>query len=170
MSGGTYQAFGFKHARESTKKRESFFIEFAESIRPNLKKTKVYVTGGFRSAGAMIESLKTIDGVGLARPVTHEFDLAKKILEGKVPAAIETLLDESDFGITNVAAGTQIRLVGRDKEPLDLSREDHLKIFKDSMGIWGKGMQDNADNSKYGFVDIEGIDLGSYGTPYAAAA
>jgi len=170
LSGGTYQAFGFNHARESTKKREAFFIEFAESIRPNLNKTKVYVTGGFRSAGAMVESLKTIDGVGLARPVTHEFDLAKKILEGKVSAAIETLLDESDFGITNVAAGTQIRLVGRDKEPLDLSREDHLKIFKDSMGTWGESMQDNADNSKYGFVDIEGIDLGSYGTPYAAAA
>ncbi|KXJ94725.1 hypothetical protein Micbo1qcDRAFT_193824 [Microdochium bolleyi] len=170
LSGGTYQSFGFKHARESTKKREAFFIEFAESIRPNLSKTKVYVTGGFRSAGAMVEALRSIDGVGLARPVTHEFDLAKKILEGKADAAIETLFDESDFGITNVAAGTQMRLVGKDKEPLDLSREDHVNVFKQSMGKWGEGMKNNSDGSMYGFVDVEGFDLGSYGTPYAAAA
>ncbi|KAH7038153.1 NADH oxidase [Microdochium trichocladiopsis] len=170
LSGGTYQSLGFKHARESTKKREAFFIEFAESIRPNLHKTKVYVTGGLRSTGAMVEALQSVDGVGMARPVTHEFDLGRKILEDKVPGAIETLLDESDFGITNVAAGTQMRLVGRGKEPLDLSREDHLGVFKQSMGKWGKGMQDNADNSKYGFVDVDGIELAPYGTPYAAAA
>ncbi|KAJ1335139.1 2,4-dienoyl-CoA reductase (NADPH2) [Microdochium nivale] len=168
LSGGTYQTSGFKHVRESTKKREAFFIEFAESICPNLKKTKVYVTGGFRSAGAMAAALKSIDGVGLGRPVAHEFDLAKKIISGEVPAAIETLLNESDFGPTNVAAGTQMRLVGRDKEPLDLSRQDHFDLYKQLMAKWAQDMQNNPDNSKYGFLDVEGIDLHPYGTPYAS--
>jgi len=107
LSGGTYQALGFSHKRESTKKREAFFLEFAEMIVPHLKKTKVYVTGGLRTVAAMVEALKTVHGVGLARPVTHEFDFAKRILEGKVKGAIDLLIDEQDFGMTNIAAGTQ---------------------------------------------------------------
>lgn len=107
LSGGTYQSLAFAHKRESTKKRESFFLEFAETIIPKLNKTKAYVTGGLRSTKAMVDALNTVDGVGLARPVTNEFDLPKKIIEGKVSSAIDTLLDEQDFGTTNVAAGTQ---------------------------------------------------------------
>jgi 2,4-dienoyl-CoA reductase-like NADH-dependent reductase (Old Yellow Enzyme family) len=107
LSGGTYQELGFSHKRESTKKREAFFIEFAEMIVPQLKKTKVYVTGGLRTAAAMVEALKTVHGIGLARPVTHEFDLAKKLLEGKAKSAIDYCIDEQDFGTSNIAAGTQ---------------------------------------------------------------
>lgn len=107
LSGGTYQSLAFNHKRESTKKREAFFIEFAETIIPKLSKTKAYVTGGLRSAKAMVDALQTVDGVGLARPSTHEFDFAKKIVRGEEPSAIEPLLDEDNFGLTNVAAGTQ---------------------------------------------------------------
>jgi len=169
LSGGTYQSLAFQHKRESSKKRESFFLEFAEEIVKKLDKTKAYVTGGLRSTKAMVDALKTVDGIGLARPVTHEFDLPKKMLEGKVKSAIDTLLDEQDFGITNVAAGTQIRLVGKDKQPLDLSREDHKKIFDQSMQQWGAMMADNSDGSKYGYVDINGIKLEPFGAAYAAA-
>lgn len=107
LSGGTYQSLGFKHKRESTKKREAFFLEFADSIVPKLQKTKAYVTGGLRSVSAMVQALDSVHGVGLARPVTHEFDLPAKILAGKVQGAINYKLDEQDFGSTNVAAGTQ---------------------------------------------------------------
>lgn len=48
LSGGTYEKPAFVHQRESTKKRESFFLEFAEIIVPGLTKTKTYVTGGLR--------------------------------------------------------------------------------------------------------------------------
>lgn len=65
LSGGTYEQLVFYHKRESTKKREAFFIEFADLIAPGLKKTKVYVTGGFKTVGAMISALGTVDGVGL---------------------------------------------------------------------------------------------------------
>lgn len=107
LSGGTYEEGAFLHKRESTKKREAFFIEFAEMIIPELKKTKAYVTGGLRTADGMAKALKTVHGVGLARPATHEFDLPQKILDGKVDRAIDHLLDENNFMITNIAAGTQ---------------------------------------------------------------
>ena len=62
-----------------------------------------------------------------------------------------------------------MKLVGKDKQPLDLSREDHFQKFSESLQKWGASMADNADNSKYGFVDIDGVQLEPYGTPYAAA-
>jgi 2,4-dienoyl-CoA reductase-like NADH-dependent reductase (Old Yellow Enzyme family) len=109
LSGGTYESLGFSYKRESTKQREAFFLEFADMIVPQLKKTKVYVTGGLRTTAKMVDALKTVHGIGFARPVTHEFDFAKKLLEGKVMSAIDNSysIDEQDFGASNVAAGTQ---------------------------------------------------------------
>jgi 2,4-dienoyl-CoA reductase-like NADH-dependent reductase (Old Yellow Enzyme family) len=169
LSGGTYQAFGFVHKRESTRKREAFFLEFAEKIIPELKKTKVYVTGGFRTGAAMVNALKSTHGIGLGRPVTHEFDLPKKLIDGRAKAAIQVRLPEDDFGSTSMAAGMQMRLVGKDKEPVDLSREDHLHAFQDSFGKWGMSMADNKDGAKYQGVELLGVELQPYGTPYAAA-
>lgn len=107
LSGGTYENLAFKHKRESSKKREAFFLDFADMIVPRLKKTKAYVVGGLRTASAMVKALDSVHGVSLARPVAHETDLPKKILQGKAKSAIQYKLDEQDFGVTNVAAGTQ---------------------------------------------------------------
>ncbi|KAI0203654.1 NADH:flavin oxidoreductase/NADH oxidase [Astrocystis sublimbata] len=169
LSGGTYQELAWSHKKESSRKREAFFLEFADMIVPQLKHTKVYVVGGLRTAGAMVEALKTVHGIGLARPVTHEFDLAKKILSGKAKGAIDCGIDDSDFGISNVAAGTQMRLVGKDKAPLKMNTPEHKEAFLKSLQQFMAGMADNADGSKYGFVDINGVKLEPYGTPYAAA-
>ncbi|KUI61518.1 Putative 12-oxophytodienoate reductase 4 [Cytospora mali] len=166
LSGGTYEKLAFEHKRDSTKKREAFFLEFAEMITPRLNKTKVYVVGGLRTSSAMVKALDSVHGVSLARPIAQEFDLPKKILEGKAKSAILCKFDEQDFGISNVAAGTQIRLVGKDKEPLDLSQDKHMEIFTASMQKWAEGMAKNEDGSKYGFVDIEGVELQPYGTAY----
>lgn len=107
LSGGTYEILAFEHKRDSTKKREAFFLDFAEMIAPRLKKTKVYVVGGLRTAAAMVKALDSVHGVGLARPVTHEFDLPKKILEGKVKSAIQCKFEETDFIFSNGSAGAQ---------------------------------------------------------------
>jgi 2,4-dienoyl-CoA reductase-like NADH-dependent reductase (Old Yellow Enzyme family) len=107
LSGGTYQSLAFEHKRDSTKKREAFFLDFAEAIVPQLRKTKAYVTGGLRSVGAMVKALDTVHGIGLARPVCNEFDLPAKILSGEAQGAVAHKLDEQDFGTTNLAAGTQ---------------------------------------------------------------
>ena len=129
LSGGTYEELAFAHKRESTKKREAFFLDFAETIVPALTKTKTFITGGFKTVGAMVKALDTVDGVGLARPVCQEPRLCADILSGKVKGAIKQRLDESNFGITNVAAGSQIRMIGKDQEPIDLSREENEEAF-----------------------------------------
>lgn len=107
LSGGTYEQLGFQHKKESTRKREAFFLEFAELIMPRLSKTKVYIVGGLRTAPAMVRALDSVHGVSLGRPVAHEFDLPNKVIAGEVKSAIQTKIDETDFGIGSVAAGTQ---------------------------------------------------------------
>lgn len=98
LSGGTYEQLGFK--RQSTQKREAFFLDFAEVIRPSLKKTIVYVTGGFRTGKAMVDAVKggSTDGIGLARPVCAELTICKDLIENKVQSCAKPLLDEQDFG------------------------------------------------------------------------
>lgn len=107
LSGGTYQSLAFAHKRESSKKREAFFLEFADTIVPRLSKTKAYVVGGLRTVSAMVDALETVHGISLGRPAAQEFDFPKKVLEGGVKSAIDTKFDEQDFGITNMTAGTQ---------------------------------------------------------------
>lgn len=163
LSGGTYEQLAFGHKRESTKKREAFFIEFAEKITPSLSKTRTYVTGGLKTASAMVDALQTVDGVGLARPICLEPELPKQIIKGEVAAAIDQLTDDNDFGITNVAAGTQIRQLGKDQQPMDLSDEKNFEAFKKDMGTWSKGFEEDKDGSKYGYVDIESVPSVPYG-------
>ncbi|KAL8769648.1 MAG: hypothetical protein Q9209_004445 [Squamulea sp. 1 TL-2023] len=166
LSGGTYESLAFEHKRDSTKKREAFFLEFAEAIVPALNKTKTYVTGGFKTVSGMVNALNTVDGVGLARPVCQEPRLCADILSGKVKAAIKQRLDQNDFGLTNVAAGTQMRMVGRDQEPIDLSQEKHEEAFNKDMGDWTSKMAHDTGMYSFGFVDIESIDPNPYGVVY----
>ena len=164
LSGGTYESLAFVHKRDSTRKRESFFLEFAELIAPALKHTKTYVTGGFKTAGAMVKALDVVDGVGLGRPVTQEFHLCRDILEGKVKGAIKQRLDDDNFGLTNVAAGTQIRQVGKDQEPMDLSREEIEQAFMKDMGEWAGKMAEDSKMLRYGYIDITSAAAVPYGT------
>ncbi|KAK4704414.1 hypothetical protein P7C70_g1802, partial [Phenoliferia sp. Uapishka_3] len=100
LSGGTYESGGFEHKKESTIKREAYFVEFAERIRPHLKTAKLMVTGGFRSAPAMAKAIQdgATDICGLGRPLTAEPDLSALLLAGKqqkakdnrVPNALQT--------------------------------------------------------------------------------
>ncbi|KAL2071041.1 hypothetical protein VTL71DRAFT_12276 [Oculimacula yallundae] len=156
LSGGTYESLAFEHKRESTVKRESFFIEFAEEIVKPLTKTKTYVTGGLKTVGAMVKALDTVDGVGLARPASQEPHLPKDILAGKVTGAIQLKLDDNNFGLTNVAAGTQIRQVGKDQEPIDLSVQENVDSFMKDMETWGKKLGSDKELKEYGYIDLSG--------------
>ncbi len=166
LSGGTYEELAFTHKRDSTKKREAFFLEFADTIVPALHKTKIYVTGGFKTVGAMVDALKTVDGVGLGRPVCQEPRLCADILSGKVKGAIKQRFDESDFGITSVAAGTQIRMIGNDEEPLDMSQEEFEKAFYKDMGNWSETMSSDKGLYAYGYIDIQSVKPHPYGVVY----
>ncbi|OJJ35264.1 hypothetical protein ASPWEDRAFT_51387 [Aspergillus wentii DTO 134E9] len=155
LSGGTYESLAFSHKRESTKYRESFFLEFASLITPVLSKTKSYVTGGLRTASGMVSALDTVDGVGLARPACQEFHLPRDILSGKVTGAIDQKINQQDFGITSAAAGTQMKQVGKDEQPIDLSDEKNVEYFQKHLGEWMQKMQkDAATMNLYGYVPL----------------
>lgn len=157
LSGGTYESLAFEHKRESTKKRESFFIEFAESIVKPLTKTKSYVTGGFKTVGAMVQALDSVDGVGLGRPACQEFHLPRDMLEGKVSGAIKPALDEGDMGLSVFAGGVQIKQVSKDHEPIDLSQKENIDQLLQDMAVWGKKLaEEDADMKAYGFMDVSG--------------
>ncbi|KAI4102993.1 MAG: hypothetical protein L6R37_004075 [Teloschistes peruensis] len=166
LSGGTYESLAFSHKRESTKKREAFFLDFAESIAPALSQTKTYITGGFKTAGAMVGALNVVDGVGLARPICQEPRLCADILAGKARGAVKQRLDDQDFGITNVAAGTQIRMMGRDQEPLDLSQERLERAFRKDVGTWTGRMAHDTGMYSFGYVDVESVEVNPYGVAY----
>ncbi|KAK4546751.1 hypothetical protein LTR36_001483 [Oleoguttula mirabilis] len=154
LSGGTYESLAFVHKRESSRKREAFFMEFADLIAPALTKTRTYVTGGFKSVGAMVQALQTVDGVGLARPVCQEPRLCKDILQGKVKGAIKMQIDDDNFGLTNVAAGTQIRQIGKDQEPVDLSQGENVEAFMNDMGSWADKLSKDTEMVGYGYIDL----------------
>lgn len=112
LSGGTFEGRAFEHKKESTKARESYFIEFAEMIRPLLKKTVIYVTGGFRTANGMVRAIQdnACQGIGIGRPLGAEPFLCRDILEGKVTGAIENFVP---LPKNTQATGSQLHQIGR---------------------------------------------------------
>jgi 2,4-dienoyl-CoA reductase-like NADH-dependent reductase (Old Yellow Enzyme family) len=125
--GGTFEGRAFEHKKESTKARESYFIEFAELIQPLLKQTKVYVTGGFRTASGMVRAVEggACDGVGIGRPLGAEPFLCKDILEGRVQGAIENFVP---LPLNTQATGSQLHQVGKGNRLIsDWSDKDEVQ-------------------------------------------
>lgn len=83
ISGGTYEcpAMTGEGAGQALNEREAYFIEYAETIRKELR-IPLVVTGGFRSGKAMNKALTSgvTDMIGLARPLAVEPNLPNKIL------------------------------------------------------------------------------------------
>ncbi|KAE9970090.1 hypothetical protein BLS_005080 [Venturia inaequalis] len=132
LSGGTFESRAFKHAKESTQKREAYFIEFAEMIRPKLKKTKVFVTGGFRTASGMLHAIEShaCDGVGIGRPLAAEPYLCKELLEGKVAGALDTCIP---MNMTTGSSGLQLHQIGKGKKSIsDYSVEEEVERYKEA--------------------------------------
>ena len=123
-SGGTYEGFAFAHAKESTRARENFFIEFAEQFTKAFERTRVYTTGGFKTTAGMVNVLGSVDGVGIGRAATQEPDLPNVILSGKASGILKFAIDENDF-ITRMGwAVRQIHELGSGAEPSDLTDEE----------------------------------------------
>ncbi|WKY00115.1 hypothetical protein Q1695_014745 [Nippostrongylus brasiliensis] len=153
LSGGTYEQSAFMHKRESTRKREAFFLEFAEQLRPCFEKTVVYLTGGFRTAPAMVRAIadKATDGIGLGRPITAE-------------PAPDTKLDPDNFQLALQACLLQMAQMG--KHPLselrsvcdeiaDLSHPDEAENFKKAIDAHSKKMEEAAKRNEILFRAID---------------
>ncbi len=88
LSGGTYEQMSFvngteEEQRESTQRREAYFLEYAREVRKAVK-VPIMVTGGFRSRSAMEHAITKdgIDMIGLARPICVQPDAAASLLDG----------------------------------------------------------------------------------------
>lgn len=70
--------------RESTRRREAYFLDFVPKLRAKTK-IPVMVTGGFRSVEAMQHAVAEdgVDIIGLGRPMVLNPDCARDILAGK---------------------------------------------------------------------------------------
>lgn len=132
FSGGNYESWQMCHQKESTKKREAFFVEFCAAIKPKITNAVVYLTGGFRTAPAMIRAIEegSTDGIGLGRPITAEpgnhneemlgllynnykysLDLPKKIISGEAFSAPFNKVD-ADFFSSHAISRTQLGQAG----------------------------------------------------------
>ncbi|CAJ0565210.1 unnamed protein product, partial [Mesorhabditis spiculigera] len=86
-----------------------------DPIRPVFKETKMFVTGGFRTAKWMTKVIEEghCDAVGLGRPIAAEPDLPKKILFDGVLGSADTKIDQNEFPMTSLAAQTQMYGAGK---------------------------------------------------------
>jgi len=85
ISGGTYESPEMMGSsvpvKDSTKKREAYFLEYAEKVRQRVS-TSLVVTGGFRSGEGMNDALASgaTDMIGIARPLAVYPDLPNRLL------------------------------------------------------------------------------------------
>lgn len=71
--------------RESTLRREAFFLRYAEAIHASAS-MPLAITGGFRSRATMQEALASgdVEVIGLARPFCADPETPNKLLEGRI--------------------------------------------------------------------------------------
>lgn len=91
VSGGTYEqprmvVAGRVPMKDSTRKREAYFLDYAAGIRAACD-TPLMVTGGFRSCAAMNSALEAgeVDVIGLGRPLITKPDAPRQLLAGTMP-------------------------------------------------------------------------------------
>jgi 2,4-dienoyl-CoA reductase-like NADH-dependent reductase (Old Yellow Enzyme family) len=99
ISGGTYEqptllghagdeATAAEPGRVSTRRREAYFLEYAQAIRAAAR-VPLMVTGGFRSSAAMEAAVASgeTDVVGLARPMCVDAELPARLITRSIERA-----------------------------------------------------------------------------------
>ena len=156
LSGGTYEEFGWKHeAKHTNKSREGYFLNVADLVRPALTKMRLYATGGFYTVPAMVEALKVVDGIGMARAICQEPDLCKRIVSGESEGRVISLLDQSNYGLTSCMAGSQMRQMSMGKEPMNAGQQDVVDEYQKKLHDWMSDMTtNNAYGKKFGWMEV----------------
>jgi len=69
----------------STRAREAYFQKFAPEIRKYVKRAKLMVTGGFRTAAGMANAIAEdgVDLIGIGRPLCVDAEAVGKLLRGE---------------------------------------------------------------------------------------
>jgi 2,4-dienoyl-CoA reductase-like NADH-dependent reductase (Old Yellow Enzyme family) len=147
ISGGTYESPAMTGVRESTRKREAYFLDFADKVRNRIPATPLMVTGGFRSAAGMNEALTSgsLDICGIARILAIEPDVSMRLLAGDSPRQtvkpIKTGIPLVDkMAIMEITWYTrQLHRIGSGKAPRP--NEAALKVFLISLWETFTGMR-----------------------------
>ncbi|STZ76537.1 NADH:flavin oxidoreductase/NADH oxidase family protein [Bergeriella denitrificans] len=87
ISGGNYESPAMMEGvKDSTKKREAYFLDYADKARAVIGDVPLVITGGFRSMAAMNEALSggSTDMIGMAKPYAVMPDVADKLTSGSL--------------------------------------------------------------------------------------
>lgn len=94
VSGGTYATAAMLGVdptlKESTRRREAYFLSYAERVRAELPALPLMLTGGFRTLEGMADAVSSgaVDLVGLGRPLTVEPDVPGALLTGEIERSV----------------------------------------------------------------------------------
>ena len=128
ISGGTYEAPVMMGKRkESTIKREAYFIDYIEKVR-KITNTPLMLTGGFRTTSVMRSAITSnkLDIIGIARPFAVFLNIGNEIFN-ESRANFTTKIKKTGVkaidGMMNIIwYESQIKRIGQGKKPnLELS-------------------------------------------------
>ncbi len=148
ISGGTYEspAMVGKDVKESTIKREAYFLAYAEKVRA-LVDTPLVVTGGFRSSAAMQEALDSgaTDFIGVARTTAVDPDFPNKLIKDSSHKQELRILS------TGVKAVDKMAMLDITWYEFQLARMAKGKKPKPNLSEWGAFIKTLASAGAYAF-------------------
>ncbi len=143
ISGGTYESpvMTGHRIKESTRKREAYFLAFAQIVREKIS-TPLVVTGGFRTAKGMADAIaeNAVDMVGLARPLAVDPFIPRKIMTGE---AYTSPIKSLKTGIRMIDNMAMLELTWYEQQ---LKRISKGKPPKTDKSIWSALVQAVFDN------------------------
>lgn len=141
ISGGTYERLAFfemndeqSELRESTQKREAYFIDFAQRIR-TISKLPLMVTGGFRTRAFCEQVLNSgeVDFIGMARPFITNVEDIPAFLNGDIEELDNLVIRTGNKRLEDMAEGgyyaKQLIRLSRNKSLLKSKRALSYAFF-----------------------------------------
>lgn len=128
ISGGTYEAPAMtgkrKDIKDSTKKREAYFLDYCVEVR-KIVKTPLMLTGGFRTFEVMNDAIDSgaCDMIGLARSIAVNPEFPNELLAGKnIESSVKQLTTGFKFldnlvPLEIVWYTEQLKMMGRGVNP-----------------------------------------------------
>lgn len=166
LSGGTLEKIGHEWTKETTQKREAFFLKFAEMIVPQMgtasgqRRTKIFTTGGLRTTGAIVKALDVVDAIGIARPAAQEPWIARDILNGEFMGAIHPQAPfDNDSVMSNGMTGAQLRQVASGFMPFNSSDENAVNIYLKDKSAHDAAASNDPDRKVPWFLEVSGPKL-----------
>lgn len=149
LSGGSYEKPVMTGAqiKESTQKREAYFLEYASDIKKVIS-CPLMITGGFRTSSFIEEALSegNLDMVGLGRSLCLNPNFSKELLSGQeVVSEVKPLSSgfrfiDSIFPLEIIWYTMQIHFMGKGKKP-NPSASVYRSIFYSIMEIGAQSIK-----------------------------